>query len=727
MKKVLTGIICILLCVQLSNVVFAQTVGEPAKQMTEEETAVDEKKPVEKEAEGAKAVHENEGEMVAQKSESPSEPPNEQAQPAVQNERAGAVVNQLGDFLIPDNCLREKINQSLGKNKDYSATKEELATIKALNISSYKETLDIQSFQGIEYLTNLSSLTIISAAVPADVSEHLGKLTSLTYLLLNTVYVTGQDAVIKDEYGKEIGITQTVNFSPLGNLKALQTLSLTVINTYIDQNYMAYNRVKSELSGLGKLTNLTKLYLGQFGDTDDNSMAWLAGCVNLEEVVITDSSMNSVQGLGGLTKLKNINVNGNKIRDFSPIAANFNFRGANSNSFLLPTQFLRTEGEQSLLDLNGLVNVGNSFGSAAIKKFSSFDNFDVQACRMEGGLVNATLSIKNLQEIQIYNWRTGKKDLKTLGTMVPYWLNINDGKVLEGHAIVPIGKIVTYKDNYPGGQSKEVKHEPLEDIQNITPGERKGYTFVGWHEDSAGEKAFDFQKRIDTNLTLYAKWRESQAVIYAKDSTIYVGDKWGPADNFVSARDQHEQEIKSFDPEKIQVSGQVDVYKVGKYPVTYSIDGAETTINVTVRADRSAIQAKDSVLKVGDKWAAKDNFVSWTDRDGKKQTFFDPEKIQVEGTVDTSKVGRYPVMYKVNGVQTIANITVIAEKDDKVPPVPVKPDKGSADQLDFVHVYTHEQAKLPQTGEQRSNWPWGMAGCLLLLTGLIILVKNRKI
>ena len=38
---------------------------------------------------------------------------------------------------------------------------------------------------------------------------------------------------------------------------------------------------------------------------------------------------------------------------------------------------------------------------------------------------------------------------------------------------------------------------------------REGYTFVGWYEDDAGKKAFDFtEQTVQGSATLYAIWSE---------------------------------------------------------------------------------------------------------------------------------------------------------------------------------------------------------------------------
>ncbi|MFS7399534.1 bacterial Ig-like domain-containing protein [Carnobacterium maltaromaticum] len=150
--------------------------------------------------------------------------------------------------------------------------------------------------------------------------------------------------------------------------------------------------------------------------------------------------------------------------------------------------------------------------------------------------------------------------------------------------------------------------------------------------------------------------KENKTSIDAKNSSIHVGDKWNAADNFVSATDKDGNQIP-FDP--AMVSGTVDVTKVGDYQVTYTNGGAKKEILVTVKENKTSIDAKNSSIHVGDKWNAADNFVSATDKDG-NQIPFDPT--MVSGTVDVTKVGDYQVTYTNGGAKKVILITVKENK-----------------------------------------------------------------
>lgn len=148
--------------------------------------------------------------------------------------------------------------------------------------------------------------------------------------------------------------------------------------------------------------------------------------------------------------------------------------------------------------------------------------------------------------------------------------------------------------------------------------------------------------------------------ILAKDSTLYLGETWDPQDNFISATDKEGNPIP-FDMS--MVSGTVDTSVVGVTPITYTNGSAAQVIHVTVKENQESIQAKDSVIYVGDQWDPQANFVSATDEDGMPLAFT-PKK--VEGSVDSQKTGDYFVTYT-NGIASkTIKVTVKENKETLV-------------------------------------------------------------
>ncbi|MBP4089559.1 bacterial Ig-like domain-containing protein [Enterococcus faecalis] len=254
--------------------------------------------------------------------------------------------------------------------------------------------------------------------------------------------------------------------------------------------------------------------------------------------------------------------------------------------------------------------------------------------------------------------------------------------------------------------------------------------------------------------------KEAKAIVHVrddsrlqvKDTTIYVGDSWKPEENFVSATDKTGQDVPF---EKITVSGQVDTSKAGVYPIVYSYEGKEETANVTVKADQSKLEVKDTTIYVGDKWEAEDNFVSATDRDGHAISF---DKVQVKGEVDTKKTGEYQISYTTEPVNetkpavqsrlfsmfsnetprqltTVATVHVIDRN-----PTPL-PDKNENNQtssstnqttIKRSQYVTHivkpdKQGRYPKTGEQ-TNGLYRVLGLVVLLIVIIsgIVIKKKR-
>ncbi|OTO15268.1 bacterial Ig-like domain-containing protein, partial [Enterococcus sp. 3H8_DIV0648] len=82
-------------------------------------------------------------------------------------------------------------------------------------------------------------------------------------------------------------------------------------------------------------------------------------------------------------------------------------------------------------------------------------------------------------------------------------------------------------------------------------------------------------------------------------------------------------------------------------------------------ADKTAITTHDSTIYVNDSWDGKENFDSAINKDGTPLNY--EQFISAGGTIDssqldTTKIGTYPVVYKLNNVSSTANITVLANQ-----------------------------------------------------------------
>ncbi|MDI6667243.1 bacterial Ig-like domain-containing protein, partial [Leuconostoc falkenbergense] len=189
---------------------------------------------------------------------------------------------------------------------------------------------------------------------------------------------------------------------------------------------------------------------------------------------------------------------------------------------------------------------------------------------------------------------------------------------------------------------------------------------------SSASSASSTATQASTTSSLNSK-TTNKAEINAKDTTLIAGPntKWTAEDNFVSATDQTGKDVAFTN---LTTEGSVDTNKVGQYEITYKftdVDGTvvSKTITVTVEKSKSKIETKDSTLVTGSntKWAAGDNFISATDQNGSS---IDLKDIQVSGSVDTTKAGKYSVTYSYqdnsgNEVSQIATVTVVNNETSK--------------------------------------------------------------
>ena len=243
---------------------------------------------------------------------------------------------------------------------------------------------------------------------------------------------------------------------------------------------------------------------------------------------------------------------------------------------------------------------------------------------------------------------------------------------------------------------------------------------------------------------------EKQDSLIVKDSTLYVGDDWPAADNFISATDQDGKLILL---DKVTVTGVVDTSKAGIYQVTYSHGSQNEVATITVKADQSTVVVKDSTLYVGDNWVAKDNFISATDRDGNSIPF---DKIKVTGLVDTKIKGEYKVSYSIEtenepslfiakvlqeNQKTLTNTATINVLEKESPVTPEEPTPGDQSKNEDTQVHTskpnqgvnekpvqNQSKDFPQTGEQ-ANPSLGFIGLLIVSVSLggLVLVKKRNV
>ncbi|EPI01070.1 bacterial group 3 Ig-like protein, partial [Enterococcus faecalis 20.SD.W.06] len=252
--------------------------------------------------------------------------------------------------------------------------------------------------------------------------------------------------------------------------------------------------------------------------------------------------------------------------------------------------------------------------------------------------VQGTVNVDKIGDYEIV-YKNGTKEAKAI-------VHVRDDSQLEvKDTTIYVGDKWEAEDNFVSATDKTGQDVPFE---KITVSGQVDNTKAGVYPI-----VYSYEGKEET---AHVTVKPDQSKLEVKDTTIYVGDKWKPEDNFVSATDKTGQDVPF---EKITVSGQVDNTKAGVYPIVYSYEGKEETAHVTVKADQSKLEVKDTTIYVGDKWEAEDNFVSATDKTGQDVPF---EKITVSGQVDNTKAGIYPIIYSYEGKEETAHVTVKADQ-----------------------------------------------------------------
>lgn len=146
--------------------------------------------------------------------------------------------------------------------------------------------------------------------------------------------------------------------------------------------------------------------------------------------------------------------------------------------------------------------------------------------------------------------------------------------------------------------------------------------------------------------------------ITTEDKTVYTSDPKLDLLSLASAYDFIDGDISQ--DIFVRSDDDFDQSKPGVYEVWYNVTNSHGEIGasyafVTVKEDKSSIEAHDSTINVGDEWKPEDNFDSATDKDGNPVDF---SKVTVTGTVDTANPGKYEITYEFEGVSKTVTVTL---------------------------------------------------------------------
>lgn len=130
---------------------------------------------------------------------------------------------------------------------------------------------------------------------------------------------------------------------------------------------------------------------------------------------------------------------------------------------------------------------------------------------------------------------------------------------------------------------------------------KDGYTFKGWYEDRELTKVFDFDKKIITDTTIFAKWvkntpntpsEEKNIELEVKNVTIHQHDTLDLKSLIVKAKDNKNNDLK----EQVEIidEGGFNKDKVGTYTITFKL--TNKNVSVTKKATVTVVEKENSTV-----------------------------------------------------------------------------------------------------------------------------------
>ncbi|EOA3822682.1 bacterial Ig-like domain-containing protein [Enterococcus faecalis] len=407
------------------------------------------------------------------------------------------------------------------------------------------------------------------------------------------------------------------------------TIELTpkgTTNAQIDLNSITVKGVPEDAYSLEKTTNGAKIIFKDYTLTENITIEYNTVSANAGQIY-TETTIDS-------ETLDQMSANKKKVTT-APITLKFSEGDAEGIVYLATATFYthNIEDENQAIAKVSFELIDNVTHTATEFTTDEKGQYSFDAI-MTG---DYTLRVTNVpQEYSVdEEYLTGKAIKLVKGDnqlKIPLTKTIDHSRLQVKDTTIYVGDKWKPEDNFVSATDKTGQDVPFEkiDVQGTVNVDKIGDYEIVYKNGTKEAKAI-VHVRDDSRLQV-------------KDTTIYVGDSWEAEENFVSATDKTGQDVPF---EKITVSGQVDNTKAGIYPIIYSYEGKEETAHVTVKADQSKLEVKDTTIYVGDKWEAEDNFVSATDKTGQDVPF---EKIDVQGTVNVDKIGDYEIVYK-NGTK----------------------------------------------------------------------------
>ena len=167
--------------------------------------------------------------------------------------------------------------------------------------------------------------------------------------------------------------------------------------------------------------------------------------------------------------------------------------------------------------------------------------------------------------------------------------------------IVSTVKFETFDGSKIDDQIIKVNQLSTNKLAKVQDPTKDGYTFKGWYEDSDFTKEFDFNKKIITDTTIFAKWikntpnipsEEKNIELEVKNVTIHKQDTLDLKSLIVKAKDDKNNDLK----EQVEIidEGGFNKDKVGTYTITFKL--TNKNVSVTKKATVTVLEKENSTV-----------------------------------------------------------------------------------------------------------------------------------
>ncbi|EOL44147.1 BspA family leucine-rich repeat surface protein [Enterococcus caccae] len=428
---------------------------------------------------------------------------------------------------------------------------------------------------------------------------------------------------------------------------------------HLDLSNFDTNRVE-DMSGMFMRSGVKKLDISHFDTSNATDMSGMFSGLSLDGLDVSHFDTSQVTNMSAMFSWSQINTLN---------LSNFKTgRVKNMDEMFTGTQIESVD--LSSFDTSNVKNMNSMFSNS---KISSIDlsSFDTTNVAYMYDMFAEMAELKHINLGERYEFKYGV-ELPSPSSSLPYygkWQRDHEGAVYTSEELATQYDGLTMSGNYYWAEklpTLEVKDSTIYEGDQWDPQDN----FVSATDEDGNILSFDPTMTTDTvdttipgsyevtytnnsvSKTVIVTVKENLETIEAKGSVIYINETWTAEDNFVSATNKDGLSIEFNDN---MTADSVNTTIPGIYHVTYINGTSSRTIEVVVKENKESIDAKDTLVYVGDSWKGQDSFVSATDRDGNELSF---NEAMLTGVVDTTIPGEYSIVYTNGQAEKKVIITV---------------------------------------------------------------------